>query len=139
MEELVSQRVQVRAKLCALIRHPASDPVQNVRDAGDQDRPQRTEVVPIGEEPDKERNEEDAEDRQGIREIHGYLGSEPRTWSEWILGEAMGEVNRRECPAAFLDKHRKASLKWPFRWFFRCRGAGTHAGHNQRQDRGGVG
>ena len=113
-EELVSQRVQIRAKLRALVRHPGDDPVQNVRDAGDQDGPQRPQVVPIGEEPDKERNEKDAEDRQGIREIHEFLGSEPRTWSEWILGEAMGEVNRRKCPAAFLDKRRKASLKWPF-------------------------
>jgi len=26
----------------------------------------------------------------------------------------MGEVNRMECPAAFLDNRRKASLKWPF-------------------------
>src|SRR3989442_9314799 len=114
MEELVSKRVRESAKLGALSRHPGNARVQNVRDAGDQDRPQRPEVVPIGEEPDKERNEKDTEDRQGIREIHGFLGSEPRTWSEWILGEAMGEVNRRECPAAFLDKHRKASLKWPF-------------------------
>src|SRR5207245_4838897 len=113
-EQLVSQRVRVRAKLCARTPHPHNDPVQNDWDAGDQDRPQRTQVVPIGEEPYKERNEKDTENRQGIREIHGFLGSEPRTWSEWILGEAMGEVNRRECPPAFLDKHRKASLKWPF-------------------------
>jgi hypothetical protein len=70
--------------------------------------------MPIGEESDKERNKEDPKDRQGIREIHGFLGSEPRTWSEWILGEDVSEVNRRGRPAAFLDNRRKASLKWQF-------------------------
>src|SRR5881409_2088444 len=70
-QELVGHRVEERAE-AALASLPASDPaVEQIREGGGPENGERRCRLPVDEERDEDRDQEDAEDREPVGEPHG--------------------------------------------------------------------
>ena len=70
-EKLVGKGIEICPQLCALIGDPCDDAVEDVGNACHNKRQQSPTIMRVDQESDKKWNEKDAENRQGIREVHG--------------------------------------------------------------------